>query len=124
MNFHLLCLLNQSRMTTFIFAEAIDESGVSAVSALEPPHVEMANECNNINTGASTESGIDGIAESTIKPDAKVTVESAIQYDPFVRARNVPFRIANRHRSISVFESLTPLETIYEKPEAPQNEEN
>lgn len=45
---------------------------------------------------------------------ASRTLEQPLQFDPFLRARNVPFRIANRRRSISVFSTLQPMDTIYE----------
>lgn len=69
---------------------------------------------------------IDEIAEGALEQVNQVEqpASAGIQYDPFVRARNVPFRTAHRRRSISVFETLAPMETVYENPQEPKNKEN
>lgn len=55
---------------------------------------------------------------SKVKP---IKPEQALQYDPFLRTRDVPFRVARCRLSISVFNQLTPMKVIHEDAESPEN---
>lgn len=85
-----------------MFTVATDSTDSSATSAM--------GETSGANAGNTGNSDVD-MADRTVQ---QPQLPQPVQYNPFLRTRNIPFRIGGRRRSISVFSTLEPMETIYE----------
>lgn len=81
--------------STFDTVEAADDA------------MQIEEQENNENVMNATNSPV-GAAD--LRPDRLGSLGRSVPFDPFLRTRNVPFHVAGRRRSISVFSTITETE--------------